>query len=144
MKKYDAVILGGGAAGLFCAMRTGQLGRKVLVLERGSKPGAKILISGGGRCNFTNRNIAADKYISENPHFCLSALKSYTHRDFIGLVDKHKIPYHEKTLGQLFCDGSAQQIIDMLLTECSAAQVEIRSASCRNFEAGRVPHKNAA
>jgi predicted Rossmann fold flavoprotein len=125
MKKYDAVILGAGAAGLFCAVRAGQLGQKVLVLERGAKPGAKILISGGGRCNFTNLNIAADRYISENPRFCLSALKSYTQHDFIELVKKYKIAYHVKTLGQLFCDGSAQQIIDMLLAECAAAQVDI-------------------
>jgi predicted Rossmann fold flavoprotein len=125
MNRYDVVILGAGAAGLFCAIRAGQLGRKVLVVERGEKAGAKILISGGGRCNFTNRDIAADRYISENTHFCLSALKSYTQHDFIGLVDKHKIAYHEKTLGQLFCDGSSQQIIDMLLVECHAVGVDI-------------------
>src|SRR5277367_5898095 len=115
MKNCDVIILGAGAAGLFCAMRAGQLGRKVLLLERAEKVGEKIRISGGGRCNFTNRQISADRYISENPHFCISALKSYTQHDFIGLVEKHKIAYHEKTLGQLFCDGSAQQIINMLL-----------------------------
>jgi len=125
MKKYDAIILGAGAAGLFCAMRAGQLGRKVLILESTAKAGKKILISGGGRCNFTNRNIAANRYISENQHFCLSALKSYTQDCFIEMVEKHKITYHEKTLGQLFCDGSAQQIVDMLLAECTAAKVDI-------------------
>jgi len=126
MQNYDVVILGAGAAGLFCALRAGQVGRKVLVLERASQVGSKILISGGGRCNFTNRQISADRYISENAHFCLSALKSYTQHDFIALVEKHKIAYHEKTLGQLFCDGSSQQIIDMLLAECRAVNVDIR------------------
>lgn len=126
MKNYDVIILGAGAAELFCAMRAGQLGKKVLLLERGRNVGSKILISGGGRCNFTNRQISSDQYISENQHFCLSALKSYTQNDFIGLVEKHGIAHHEKTLGQLFCDGSAQQIINMLLAECRAVQVEIR------------------
>jgi predicted Rossmann fold flavoprotein len=126
MPTYDVVVLGAGAAGLFCAMRAGQRGLKVIVLDKAPQVGAKILISGGGRCNFTNLHIAADKYISENPPFCISALKSYTQHDFIALVQKHRIAYHEKTLGQLFCDGSAQQIVDMLLEECRAAQVEIR------------------
>ncbi len=129
MPDYDVVVLGAGAAGLFCAMRAGQRGLKVVVLDRAPQMGAKILISGGGRCNFTNLYCAADKYISENPHFCISALKSYTQHDFIALIQKHRIAYHEKTLGQLFCDGSAQQIIDMLAAECEAAQVEIRLKS---------------
>src|ERR1700733_9099269 len=98
MQKFDAVIIGAGAAGLMCALRAGQRARKVLLLDHAMQVGPKILISGGGRCNFTNRHIAADGYISNNPHFCLSALKSYTQHDFITLVEKHKIPYHEKTL----------------------------------------------
>ena len=123
---FDAVILGAGAAGLFCALRAGQLGRRVLVLDRADTVGAKILISGGGRCNFTNCTIAPDRYLSENPHFCRSALALYTQHDFIALVNKHGITWHEKTLGQLFCDGSARQIVDLLLAECRAAQVDIR------------------
>jgi len=126
MPTYDVVILGAGAAGLMCALHAGQRGRKVLLLDHASQVGPKILISGGGRCNFTNRDIAPDRYISNNPHFCLSALKSYTQHDFVALVEKHKIPYHEKTLGQLFCDGSAREIIKMLLDECAGGQVDIR------------------
>jgi predicted Rossmann fold flavoprotein len=125
MKKYDVVILGAGAAGLMCALRAGQRGRKVFLLDHAQQVGPKILISGGGRCNFTNRQISQDRYISSNPHFCLSALKSYTQNDFIALVEKHKIPYHEKTLGQLFCDTSARDIIGMLLMECQLGHVEI-------------------
>ncbi|HAX92226.1 MAG TPA: aminoacetone oxidase family FAD-binding enzyme [Rhodospirillaceae bacterium] len=126
MQKYDAVIIGAGAAGLMCALRAGQRDRKVLLLDRVGQVGSKILIAGGGRCNFTNRTITPDRYLSDNPHFCLSALKSYTQNDFIALVEKHKIAYHEKTLGQLFCDNSAREIVDMLLAECRAANVEIR------------------
>ncbi len=110
-----------------CALRAGQRGRKVLLLDHAPQVGAKIMISGGGRCNFTNLHIAPDRYISNNPHFCLSALKSYTQHDFIALVAKHKIPTHEKTLGQLFCNGSAQEIITMLLDECRAGSVDIRT-----------------
>jgi predicted Rossmann fold flavoprotein len=126
IQKFDVVILGAGAAGLMCAMRAGQRGKKVLVLDHGTRAGAKILISGGGRCNFTNRHIAADRYISNNPHFCLSALKTFTQHDFIALIEKHQIPYHEKKLGQLFCNGSASAVVDMLLSECKAAGVELR------------------
>ena len=126
MQKYDVIILGAGAAGLMCALRAGQRGRKVLLLEQADQVGSKILISGGGRCNFTNLHIAPDRYLSANPHFCLSALKSYTQQDFIALVEKHKIAYHEKTLGQLFCDQSARDIVTMLLAECAAANVEIK------------------
>lgn len=126
MSKYDVIILGAGAAGLMCALRAGQRGKKVLLLDHAKQVGPKILISGGGRCNFTNKNIAPDRFISSNPHFCLSALKSYTQHDFIALVEKYKIAYHEKTLGQLFCDGSSREIIDMLLAECTAGQVDIR------------------
>ena len=125
MAHIDAIIIGAGAAGLMCAIRAGQRGKKVLVLDHADKLGGKILISGGGRCNFTNLYAAPDKYFSANPHFCKSALKGYTQHDFIALVEKHKIAYHEKTLGQLFCDNSAQNIIDMLLDECKAAHVDI-------------------
>jgi predicted Rossmann fold flavoprotein len=125
MKNYDVVVIGAGAAGLMCALRAGQRGRKVLLLDHGDEVGAKILISGGGRCNFTNLQIHKDRFLSENKHFCISALKGYTQQDFIALVEKHKITYHEKTLGQLFCDSSAHDIVDMLLHECRAGGVEV-------------------
>ena len=125
-KAFDTVVLGAGAAGLFCAFTAGRRGRRVLVLEHGQQAGAKILISGGGRCNFTNTGTAPDRFFSANPHFCKSALSRYTQADFLALVEKHKIAWHEKTLGQLFCDGSAKQIVAMLLDECAAAGVEIR------------------
>ena len=125
---FDVVILGGGAAGLMCAMRAGQRGRRVLVLDHAEKVGKKILISGGGRCNFTNRDARPEAFLSANPHFCKSALARYTQHDFIDLVNKHKIAWHEKTLGQLFCDGSARQIVAMLLDECAAAGVDVRVA----------------
>ncbi len=125
-ESYDAIILGGGAAGLFCAASAGQRGKRVLVLERASKVGKKILISGGGRCNFTNVGAGPANYLSANPHFAKSALARYTPRDFIELVDSYGIAWHEKTLGQLFCDGSAQQIVDMLLSECAKGDVAIR------------------
>lgn len=118
MEQYDAIILGAGAAGLMCAARAGQRGLRVAVLERATKPGKKILISGGGRCNFTNLHAGPDNYLSANPHFAKSALARYTPADFIDLVDRHGIAWHEKTLGQLFCDGSAKAIVDMLLAEC--------------------------
>jgi predicted Rossmann fold flavoprotein len=123
---FDCIILGGGAAGLMCAARAGQRGRCVLVLERAEKPGKKILISGGGRCNFTNLGAGPANYISANPHFTKSALARYTPRDFLELVESYGIAWHEKTLGQLFCDGSAQQILDMLLAECAKGSVEVR------------------
>ncbi|MBY0429256.1 MAG: NAD(P)/FAD-dependent oxidoreductase [Alphaproteobacteria bacterium] len=126
MNKYDVIIIGAGAAGLMCAIRAGQRGKRVLVLDHAEEAGKKILISGGGRCNFTNRDISPNKFYSQNPHFCISALKSYTQHDFIALVDKHKIPYHHKTLGQLFCDKSARDILIMLLDECTAVNVDIR------------------
>lgn len=127
-QRFDVVILGGGAAGLMCAMRAGQRGRRVLVLDHAEKVGKKILISGGGRCNFTNRDARPEAFLSANPHFCKSALARYTQHDFIDLVNKHKIAWHEKTLGQLFCDGSARQIVAMLLDECAAAGVDVRVA----------------
>lgn len=122
---YDAIILGAGAAGLFCAGIAGQRGRKVLLVDHADAPGKKILISGGGRCNFTNIHTQPDRYISANPHFAKSALGRYSPQDFIDLVDAHGIAWHEKTLGQLFCDGSAKQIVAMLLAECDKGAVEI-------------------
>jgi predicted Rossmann fold flavoprotein len=124
---FDVVVIGAGAAGLMCALRAGQRGRRVLLLEHAEKVGKKILISGGGRCNFTNTASGPESFLSANPHFCKSALARYTQHDFIALVDKHKIAWHEKTLGQLFCDGSARQIVAMLLYECAAAGVDVRA-----------------
>jgi predicted Rossmann fold flavoprotein len=126
---YDAVVLGGGAAGLMCAITAGQRGRRIAVLERADRIGKKILISGGGRCNFTNLHCRPESFLSANPHFCKSALARYTPQDFIALVAKHRIPYHEKTLGQLFCDHSAQDIVAMLEEECRAAGVDIFTAT---------------
>lgn len=123
---YDAIILGGGAAGLMCAARAGRRGRRVLVIERAEKVGKKILISGGGRCNFTNLGAGPANYLSVNPHFAKSALARYTPRDFLDLVEEYGIPWREKTLGQLFCDGSAKAIVEMLLAECAKGVVEIR------------------
>jgi predicted Rossmann fold flavoprotein len=122
----DLLIIGAGAAGLMCAMEAGKRGRQVLVLDHAAKPAEKIRISGGGRCNFTNRYTSPDHYLSENPKFCISALARYPAQAFIDLVEKHNIAYHEKTLGQLFCDRSSQQIINMLLNECRQAGVTIR------------------
>jgi predicted Rossmann fold flavoprotein len=124
--KYDVIIIGAGAAGLLCAIEAGKRGRSVLVLEHAERIGKKIAISGGGRCNFTNLYTRAENFISENPNFCKSALARYTPQDFISLVEKHSIPYHEKKLGQLFCDGSSREIIQMLLDECEGAGVSIR------------------
>ncbi|MCG3469346.1 NAD(P)/FAD-dependent oxidoreductase [Xenorhabdus bovienii] len=129
MEKFDVVIIGAGAAGLFCAAQAGQGGLNVLVLDNGKKAGRKILMSGGGRCNFTNMYTEPAAYLSANPHFCKSALARYTQWDFISLVQRHGIAYHEKALGQLFCDDSAQQIIDLLLKECEAGQVTVRLRS---------------
>lgn len=123
---YDVIIVGAGAAGLFAALTAGQRGKKVLVLDNGKKIGKKILISGGGRCNFTNYYIEPAKYLCKNPHFCKSALSQYTQWDFIALVDQYKIPYHEKTLGQLFCDESAKDIVAMLQHECEKGHVEFK------------------
>ena len=123
---FDVIILGAGAAGLMCALTAGQRGRKVLLLERNDKAGAKILISGGGRCNFTNLGVAPERFLSDNPHFCVSALRRYTQWDFIALVERHGISHHEKTLGQLFCDGSARSIVAMLLQECAGGGVDVR------------------
>ena len=122
---YDAIVLGAGAAGLFCAATAGQRGKRVLLLDHAEQPGKKILISGGGRCNFTNVDTAPDRYLSSNAHFAKSALSRYRPADFIEMVEAYGIAWHEKTLGQLFCDGSARQIVAMLLEECAKGDVEL-------------------
>ena len=124
-KEWDVIIIGGGAAGLMCAIESGKRGRRTLLIEHCNKVGKKILISGGGRCNFTNIYASPENYLSQNPHFCKSALSRYAPSDFIALVEKHGISYHEKKLGQLFCDGSSRQIVAMLTAECAAAGVTI-------------------
>jgi len=126
VESFDAIIVGAGAAGMFCAALAGQAGQRVLLLDNGKKPGRKILMSGGGRCNFTNLYVEPAAYLSQNPHFCKSALARYTQWDFIDLVGKHGIAWHEKTLGQLFCDDSAQQIVDLLVAECEKGNVTQR------------------
>jgi predicted Rossmann fold flavoprotein len=123
-KPYDVIILGAGGAGLMCAATAGQRGRRALVIDHADEPGKKILISGGGRCNFTNLHTAPDRYLSANPHFAKSALSRYTPQDFIDLVNAYGIAWHEKTLGQLFCDGSARQIVAMLMEECEKGSVD--------------------
>ena len=125
IQRFDAIVLGAGAAGLMCAIEAGKRGRHVAVLERADRVGKKILISGGGRCNFTNLDCRPENFLSANPHFAKSALARYTPADFIALVEKHRIPYHEKTKGQLFCDGSAREIVCMLEEECRTAGVTI-------------------
>lgn len=135
---YDAVILGAGGAGLMCAAVAGQRGKRILLIDHAERVGKKILISGGGRCNFTNIHTRAECYISDNPHFVKSALGRYSPQDFISLVERHNIAWHEKEKGQLFCDGSAKQIVDMLLAECKAGAVEVvPSANIEN-----VAHEN--
>ena len=125
-QSYDIIVLGAGAAGLFSAIEAGKRGRSVCVIDHSKKPAEKIRISGGGRCNFTNVNTHPSRFISLNPHFCKSALKQYTQHDFIARVEERGIAYHEKTLGQLFCDNSAKEIIDMLLDDCKASDVDIK------------------
>ncbi|UTF58775.1 NAD(P)/FAD-dependent oxidoreductase [Gilvimarinus sp. DA14] len=127
MNHFDCVIIGAGAAGLMCAATAGQRGRKVALLDHANKVGKKILMSGGGRCNFTNYDIAPNNYLSANPHFCKSALSRFTQWDFIALVEKHGLAYHEKTLGQLFCDNKARDLLNILLAECEAGDVDIRT-----------------
>src|SRR3982074_1987002 len=126
MPEWDVIVIGAGAAGLFCAIEAGKRGRRVLVLEHADRVGKKIAISGGGRCNFTNIYSNPDNFTSSHPHFCKSARARYAPAYFVSLVEKHGIAYHEKKLGQLFCDGTSQQIIDLLLRECMDAGVEIR------------------
>ena len=125
--KFDVVIIGGGAAGLFCAIEAGKRGRRTLVIEHNAEVGRKIIISGGGRCNFTNTGTRPENFISENPHFCKSALAQYTPQDFVELVKQHNIAFYEKKLGQLFCRESSRQIVEMLLTECRRARVTVRT-----------------
>lgn len=125
MQQWDVIVIGAGAAGLFAAIEAGKRGRRVLVLDNGKKIGRKILMSGGGRCNFTNIYASHQNYLSQNPHFCKSALSRYTQWDFISLVQQYQIPYHEKTLGQLFCDDSAKDIVELLSSECRKAGVQI-------------------
>ncbi|UGB37344.1 NAD(P)/FAD-dependent oxidoreductase [Frateuria soli] len=138
--KTDVLIIGAGAAGLMCAITAGQRGRRVLVLDHANRPGKKILMSGGGRCNFTNLGVTPAQYLSANPHFAKSALARYTPADFIALVEKHRIAYHEKELGQLFCDDSSKQIVRMLLDECADAGVRVETGCAvervRHGEAG--------
>ena len=136
---YDAIIIGAGAAGLFCAALAGQRGRRILLIDHNSEPGRKILISGGGRCNFTNIGARADNFLSANPHFPKSALGRFTPADFVALVEKHRIAWHEKTLGQLFCDGSSRQIVAMLLDECASGGVETAFG-----EAPMVEHRDGS
>ena len=124
--RYDAIILGAGGAGMMCAFTAGQRGRKILLIDHADEPGKKILISGGGRCNFTNLHTPPERYLSANPHFAKSALRRFRPEDFIALVERHHIAWHEKSLGQLFCDGSARQIVAMLLEECAKGHVELR------------------
>lgn len=138
MNRFDAIVLGAGAAGLFCAATAGQRGRRVLLLDHNDEAGRKILISGGGRCNFTNLHAAPDRYLSANPHFAKSALARYTPADFLKLVESYGIAWHEKTLGQLFCDGSARQIVAMLLEECERGAVTLRLGT----ETGAVEHRD--
>ncbi|HEV2900781.1 MAG TPA: NAD(P)/FAD-dependent oxidoreductase [Pseudaminobacter sp.] len=126
MESFDVVVIGAGAAGMMCAVEAGKRGRSVLVVEHAGSPGEKIRISGGGRCNFTNLHSSPKNFLSQNPHFCISALSRYTQRDFIALVERHGIAWHEKTLGQLFCDGSARQIIDMMVGEMKRFGAELR------------------
>lgn len=126
MEKVDVIVIGAGAAGLLCAIEAGKRKRNVILLDHTNKPGKKILMSGGGRCNFTNYNVTPDNFISHNPHFCKSALSRYTQWDFIELVKKHHIPFHEKTQGQLFCVHKSKDILDMLLKECAQINAQIR------------------
>src|SRR4249920_617308 len=126
--EFDVVVIGGGAAGLMCALTAGQRGRRVLVVEDANRCGKKILMSGGGRCNFTNTGTTPANFLSANPHFCKSALARYTPADFIALVERHGIAWHEKELGQLFCDDSSKQIVRMLLDECAAAGVRVETS----------------
>ena len=121
---FDIIVIGAGAAGMMCAAQAGMRGRRVLLIDHAEKLGERIRVSGGGRCNFTNRTVSADNYLSQNPHFCRSALARFSQFDFIAMMDKRRIPYHEREHGQLFCDESAQEIIDMLRDACEDAGVQ--------------------
>ena len=143
---FDAIVIGGGAAGLFCAAEAGSRGRRVLVIEKNTQLGRKILISGGGRCNFTNRSVTAENFVSKNPHFAKSALAGYTPQDFISLVQSRHIPYYEKTLGQLFCRESARAIVEMLESMCAASRVKVQTgcnvADGRSERRRRLSYQN--
>ena len=138
MRRYDVVVIGGGAAGLMCAIEAGKRGRRVLVIERSGQIGKKILISGGGRCNFTNLHVTPENFLSANRHFCKSALARYTPSDFIAMVERHGIAYHEKERGQLFCDHSAKPIVTMLANECrqAGARIEVNGVATSVERAG--------
>ena len=138
--RFDAIVLGAGAAGLFCAGLAGQRGKRVLLLDHNDEPGRKILISGGGRCNFTNLQTAPERFISANPHFAKSALSRFTPLDFLALIETYGIAWHEKTLGQLFCDGSARQVVDLLLAECAKGGVTLQFGE----DVGPVEHRDGA
>ena len=144
MKSADVIVIGGGAAGLMCAITAAQRGRNVVVLEGSNRVGKKILMSGGGRCNFTNLGCEPSRFISHNPHFCKSALSRYTQHDFIELVEKHDVPYHEKTLGQLFCDRSSKDIVAFLLAECQDAGVVIETNCEISAVSGDGPFKTSS
>ena len=138
--QFDAIVLGAGAAGMFCAALAGQRGKRVLLLDHNEEPGRKILISGGGRCNFTNLQTVPERFLSANPHFAKSALSRYTPEDFIALIEAYGIAWHEKTLGQLFCDGSARQVVDLLLAECAKGGVKLRLGA----PVGPVEHRDGS
>ena len=140
MSDYDAIVLGAGAAGLFCAATAGQRGRRVLLLDHNDEVGRKILISGGGRCNFTNLHTVPERFLSANPHFAKSALSRYSPQNFVALIEAYGIAWHEKTLGQLFCDGSARQVVDLLLAECAKGGVALRLGE----PVGPVEHRDGA
>ncbi|MEM0909445.1 MAG: NAD(P)/FAD-dependent oxidoreductase [Pseudomonadota bacterium] len=140
--KYDVVVLGAGAAGLFCAIEAAKRGRTVVVIDHAKRLGGKILMSGGGRCNFTNMYASPENFLSQNPHFCKSALSRYTQWDFVSLVEQYNIAYHEKTLGQLFCDNTAKDIVDMLLAECAKVKVNISNRT--NFNSVRIANNEDA
>ncbi len=147
-RDFDAIVIGGGAAGLMCALVAGQRGRRVLVIEHANRVGKKILMSGGGRCNFTNLGASPRNFLSANPHYCKSALARYAPADFVAMVERHRIAYHEKELGQLFCDESSKQIVRMLLDECAAGGVRIET-SCsvtgvQRRQGRRFPHRHHA
>ena len=140
IEKFEVIVVGAGAAGMMSAIEAGKRGRKVLLVDHAKKIGEKIRISGGGRCNFTNIHTHPSKFISNNPKFVISALKQYTHNNFIDLIKKHNIKFHEKKLGQLFCDDSAQQIVDMLLLECQKANVTLMKETTITDVDKKPPH----
>jgi len=138
MKKIDVVIIGAGASGLMCAIEAGKRGRRVMVIDHANKAGKKILMSGGGRCNFTNYSVDADNFISQNPHFCKSALSRFSQWDFLAMIEQYQIPFHERSHGQLFCDDSAKDILDMLLAECKKVNVDIQ-LNCKVHSIKKTP-----